>query len=58
VPELPIPRPDPEPSVAEALRTAVAARVATLAPALPPEWREALVEARTRFLARWPSMPS
>jgi hypothetical protein len=32
--------------------------VAVLAPALPPESREALVDARTRFLARWPNTPS
>ncbi len=38
----------------EALRDAVAARVARLAPDLPDAAREALVSARARFLERRP----
>jgi hypothetical protein len=51
-PAVPPPAPPPE-----ALRDAVASRVARIAPQLPAAAREALVAAGARFLTRWPPDP-
>jgi hypothetical protein len=49
------PLPDRPVEPAPSLRADVAARVSRIAPHLPDPAREALVSARARFLARWPT---